>query len=99
MLTHPTFDQLRALKLTGMLKALQEQEQMPDIERLGFLERLGLLADREQNERDNRRLTTRLRFAKLKQAACLEDLDLNTPANWIARWSTNSPTASGSPSI
>jgi len=31
MLTHPTFDQLRALKLTGMLKALQEQEQMPDI--------------------------------------------------------------------
>ena len=31
MLTHPTFDQLRALKLNGMLKALQEQEQMPDI--------------------------------------------------------------------
>ena len=79
MLSHPTLDQLRALKLTGMLKALQEQEQMPDIERLGFLERLGLLADREQNERDNRRLTTRLRFAKLKQAACLEDLDLHTP--------------------
>lgn len=79
MLSHPTFDQLRALKLTGMLKALQEQEQMPDIERLGFLERLGLLVDREQHERDNRRLTTRLRFAKLKQAASLEDLDLYTP--------------------
>jgi hypothetical protein len=54
MLSHPTFDQLRALKLTGMLKALQEQQQMPDIERLGFLERLGLLADREQNERDRK---------------------------------------------
>lgn len=79
MLTPPTFDQLRALKLTGMFKALQEQEQMPDIERLGFLERLGLLADREKNERDNRRLVTRLRFAKLKQAASLEDLDLHTP--------------------
>jgi len=72
MLTHPTYDQLRVLKLTGMLKALQEQEQMPDIERFSFLERLGLLVDREIVERDNRRLTTRLRFAKLKQAASLE---------------------------
>jgi DNA replication protein DnaC len=79
MLTHPTFDQLRRLKLTGLLKALQEQEQMPDIDRLGFLERLGLLLDREIQERDNRRLASRLRFAKLKQAACLEDLDLKTP--------------------
>lgn len=79
MLNHPTFHQLRELKLTGMLKALHDQEQMPDIERLGFLERLGLLVDRELQERDNRRLTTRLRFAKLKQAASLEDLDLKTP--------------------
>lgn len=79
MLTHPTFDQLRHLKLFGLLKALQEQEQMPDIDRLGFLERLGLLVDREIQERDNRRLNARLRFAKLKQAACLEDLDLKTP--------------------
>jgi DNA replication protein DnaC len=79
MLSPPTFDQLRALKLTGMLKALQEQAQMPDIERLSFLERLGLLVDREIQERDNRRLATRLRFAKLKQAASLEDLDLKTP--------------------
>ncbi len=79
MLTHPTFDQLRALKLTGMLKALQEQEQMPDIGCLGFMERLGLLVDREITERDSRRLADRLRLAKLKQAACLEDLDLHTP--------------------
>jgi len=79
MLNHPTFEQLRCLKLTGMLKALQEQEQMPDVDQLSFLERLGLLVDREIQERDNRRLASRLRFAKLKQAACLEDLDLKTP--------------------
>jgi DNA replication protein DnaC len=79
MLTHPTFEQLQRLKLTGMLQALQEQEQMPGIDQLGFLERLGLLVDRETQERDNRRLASRLRFAKLKQAACLEDLDLKTP--------------------
>ena len=79
MLSHPTFDHLRALQLTGMLKALQDQEQLPDIERLSFLERLGLLVDREISERDHRRLTTRLRFAQLKQSASLEDLDLKTP--------------------
>jgi DNA replication protein DnaC len=79
MLPHPTYEQLRALKLTGMLQALHEQESQPDCQRLGFLERLGLLVDRERQERDNRRLTTRLRFAKLKQAACLEDVDLTTP--------------------
>ncbi|GAB6046494.1 hypothetical protein JCM19379_03160 [Methyloparacoccus murrellii] len=62
MLTHPTFEQLRNLKLTGMLKALQEQEQMPNIDQLSFLKRLGLLVDREIQKRDNRRLTTRLRF-------------------------------------
>jgi len=79
MLNHPTFEPRRRLKLTGMLQALQEQEQMPDIDQFGFLERLGLLVDREIQERDNRRLASRLRFAKLKQAACLEDLDLKTP--------------------
>jgi hypothetical protein len=48
MLSHPTFDHLRALQLTGMLKALQDQQQLPDIERLSFLERLGLLLDRQR---------------------------------------------------
>jgi DNA replication protein DnaC len=79
MLTHPTLDQLRALQLHGMLKALQEQEALPDIAQLSFLERLALLLDREITERDNRRLATRLRFAKLKQPATLEDLDFHTP--------------------
>lgn len=75
MLNHPTLDQLRQLALHGMLKAIAEQEQQPDIESLSFLERLGLLVDRELLERDNRRLTSRLRQAKLKQSAALEDID------------------------
>lgn len=79
MLMHPTLDQLRALQLHGMLKALQEQEALPDLASLSFLERLALLLDREITERDNRRLATRLRFAKLKQPATLEDLDFHTP--------------------
>src|SRR5947208_15997196 len=44
-----------------------------------FEERVGLLVDREAAERDTKRLTTRLKFAALRQSACVEDVDLRTP--------------------
>jgi transposase InsO family protein len=47
MLPHPTLDKLQTLRLTGMLKALAEQLKTPDIDSLSFVERLGLLVDRE----------------------------------------------------
>ncbi len=75
MLSHPTLDKLQELKLTGMVQALSQQMEMPDISDLGFEERLGLLVDREITERDNRRLKSRLQRAKLRQTACMEDLD------------------------
>ena len=79
MLNHPTLDKLQALRLTGMLKALIEQAAMPDIDALSFEERLGLLIDREMTEREDRRLKTRLRQAKLKQNACVEEIDYRHP--------------------
>ena len=79
MLTHPTLDKLQTLQLTGMYHALVEQLQMPDIAALSFEERFGLLVDRELTERDTRRLTTRLRQAKLRQTACIEDIDYRHP--------------------
>jgi DNA replication protein DnaC len=75
MLNHPTLDKLNTLKFTGMAKALSEQMALPEIEQLSFEERLGLLVDREMTVRDDRRLKTRLRKAKLKQNACIEDID------------------------
>ena len=62
-----------------MYQALVEQLQVPDIMTLTFEERFGLLVDRECTERENRRLTTRVRQAKLRQTACLEDLDYRHP--------------------
>lgn len=79
MLNHPTLEKLHGLRLTGMAQALQEQAQMAEIDQLSFEERLGLLVDREVTERENRRLKTRLKKAKLRQAASVEDLD------WRAR--------------
>ncbi len=79
MLIHPTLDKLQRLQLTGMRKALAEQTDLPDIDDLSFEERLGLLVDREITERDDRRLKTRLRQAKLRQQAAIEDIDYRHP--------------------
>jgi DNA replication protein DnaC len=79
VLAHPTSEKLVTLGLAGMAKALDEQRRSPAIETLSFEERLGLLVDREAAERDARRLVTRLKFAALRQSACVEDLDLRTP--------------------
>ena len=79
MLNHPTLDQLVALKLTGMAKALSEQMAVPESQALSFEERLGLLVDREMTLRSDRRLTTRLRQAKLRLSASIEDIDYRHP--------------------
>ena len=75
MMQHPTLDKLQQMKLPGMLRALQEQESIPDIRTMPFEERRGLRVDRELTERNNRRMQTRLRAAKLKQSTALEDID------------------------
>jgi DNA replication protein DnaC len=79
MLTNPTIEKLRALKLTGMIKALEEQMSLEGVNDLDFFERLGLLVDREIVERDNRRLKTRLRAAKLREPATIEDINYRHP--------------------
>jgi len=79
IMIHPTIETLRRLRLTGMAKALEEQQGLPDCERLSFDERLAMLVDREAVERDNAGLAQRLRLARLRQAACLEDVDYRTP--------------------
>ena len=75
MLTHPIMENLTAMRLGGMAKALAEQMEMSDLGGLSFEERLGLMVDREMIDRENRRLATRLRKAKLRVQACMEDID------------------------
>ena len=75
MLRHATLDQLAGLKLHGMAKAFEEQLSMTDVSELSFEERLGLLVEREATERASRRLTARLRRAKLREQAAIEDID------------------------
>ena len=76
---HQSIDKLRTLRLSGMARALEEQLHQPDIGRLAFDERLAMLIDREEIDRHNAALAQRLRLARLRQAACLEDIDYSQP--------------------
>ena len=75
MLNHPTCQQLNQLRLFGMAKALNEQQRLPELDRMSFEERLGLLVEREVSERASLQMSARLRRAKLKHAAAPEDVD------------------------
>ena len=75
MLNHPTLDKLERLRFTGMQRALKQQMNDPDIDALPFMERLGLLVDREMTERENKKIQGRLSRAHLRQQVCVEDID------------------------
>lgn len=79
LLTHPTLDRLNALGLHGMAKAFADIEATGEAASLGHTEWLALLLEREASLRHDKRLATRLRYAKLRQQACVEDIDYRTP--------------------
>ncbi len=76
MLNQPTIEKLTAMKLSAMAKAFADQMQRPDMASLSFEERFGLIVDFQMTELENRRMQNRLRTAKLRLCASIEDLDL-----------------------
>jgi len=78
MLKTPTMDNLRTLKLNGMLKALEDQEMIANIGELNFNDRFGLLVDAELLSRGNTQLQSRLKAARLRLSACIEDLEIKS---------------------
>ncbi|MGI0129053.1 MAG: IS21-like element helper ATPase IstB [Thermoplasmata archaeon] len=80
MLIQQTLDKLDAIGLGGMATALRDQlENGPQYAELSFEDRLGLLVDRETDWRDSRRLATRLKAARLRYPASVEDIDFRAP--------------------
>jgi DNA replication protein DnaC len=76
MLNEHTLDQLRSLRLDGMIRAIEEQARSTAATALSFEERLSLIVQREITWRDDRRLQRLLKAAKLKVSeACVEDID------------------------
>jgi len=79
MLLHPLMEKLASLKLDGMARGLEEQIHNPGVDSLSFTDRLGLLVDRESVDRENRRMKSRLKAARLRETAAVEDIDYRHP--------------------
>jgi len=79
LLTHPMLDQLGQLGLSGMAQAFAELEASDETATLTHADWLGLLVDRELTHRRDKRLAARLRYARLRQQASVEDVDYRAP--------------------
>ena len=86
MLKQPIIDKMAAMKLTGMLEGLREQRESTQYNKLSFEERIGLLLDREWNLRQTRKLNRRVRVARFREPAVMEDLEISKkPGNLNSR--------------
>jgi len=74
-----TIEQLKNLKLNGLLEAWSEQQAQPTYQDLSFDERFALLVEREYIRRQNQRLQRRLKQAQLFIGASLADIDFAVP--------------------
>jgi hypothetical protein len=99
MLTHPTLDQLRALRLDGMAQAFIELEAQEEVHNLAYTEWLALLLDRESADRNTRRFQTRPRTARLRHSqAAIEDVDYRSRGGPTRHCSSSWHPLVGSPS-
>lgn len=79
MMLQQTLGKLCELRLKTMAKALEEQVKNADSSGLSFEERVGLIVDREWLARQEQKVQRRLKNAKLKQSACVENIDYRNP--------------------
>lgn len=80
MLTQPTIDKLHAMRLYAMADALVEQRHNAQITELSFEDRLGLLVERQYQQKQDRAFSNRLRYAGLSPSGpCIEDIDYRHP--------------------
>jgi len=81
-MTAQTLVRLRQLKLSGMVAALErQQEQVSTFEALPFIERLSLLLDQEHLMRENRKQDRLIRQAQFKLRATIQEIDYAHPRN------------------
>lgn len=75
MLTQETIEKMNAMKLFGLVAAFETQLSSSEYDELSFEERVGLLVDAEWNDRECRKLSRRLKAAKLRYPASLENVN------------------------
>jgi DNA replication protein DnaC len=78
VLSQQTIDKLVALKLTALADAFERQMRQPEYHELSFEERVGLMVDAEWTMREQKKLSVRLKTARLRHSASVEDIDFRT---------------------
>ncbi len=78
MLHQPTIEKLLAMRMEPMVETWRSFEQDEGAQQLSFEEKLSLMVDRLWTWRQNLALERRLRYAKLRGNACVEDIDYRT---------------------
>jgi DNA replication protein DnaC len=79
MLRQQTIEKMNAMKLFGLCEAFEQQLSSSEYAELDFEERVGLMVDAEWTAREQRKLSRRLRGAKLRYPASLEDINFRAP--------------------
>jgi hypothetical protein len=75
MLHQPTIEKLIGMRLQGMVDGLDAIEQDEAARDLSFEEKLALIVDRQYTWRQNQAFQQRLKRARLRGNACIEDVD------------------------
>jgi DNA replication protein DnaC len=74
-----TVEKLYQMRLDTIAVAFKEQLEQPSSGNLSFEERFAIIVDREWTSRENRKLTRRLKAARLRLKATVEDIDYRHP--------------------
>jgi DNA replication protein DnaC len=78
MLIEETIEKLLAMRLPTMAAATREIMQSAPSDQLSFEDKLGLVVDREWTDRDNRRVSRRIKEARLSTSASLEQIECDS---------------------
>ena len=99
MLRQETLEKMNAMKLFGMVESFETQLSSSEYAELSFEERVGLMVDTEWTAREQRKLSRRLRGAKLKYPASLENVNFRAPRGLNRQQVLSLGSVDGSPSI
>jgi DNA replication protein DnaC len=75
MLIEETIQKMLSLKMHGMVKATRELIESAPAHQLPFEDKLGIIVDREWSDRDNRRVSRRIKEARLTTQASLDAIE------------------------
>jgi DNA replication protein DnaC len=79
MLSQQTLEKLYEMKLAAMAEAFTQHLSQPSLGELSFEERFAMLVDRQWAFKEDRRMDRLLKAARLRDSACIENVDFKTP--------------------